>query len=540
MDRLTRLIRSAAALLAAALLLYMTACGGTDDKTDSTTQPSDDASTTASAGPRTPGAPIELASNDSVVDAVGEDPGDLLTGSTSLAFGDFNDDGKADILIGASQADGPDNGRTDGGEAYVLFGPLDGTMELGQGKADLTIFGASAGDNLGFAVLAADVNDDGVDDAIVAAPGVTAGFDPRSDQGRVYVFFGSDDFDGRGDIDLTQDAFDFTVTGAEGFSRLGYAIASGDVDGDGVQDLVIGAPFAGRKPDTPPGSERTALGEVYVILGGQDLSGERNIAALDQDSLISGAFAFAEFGAAVASADINDDGRDDIIVGAHRTNLENPPRASSGAAYVFFGRSKLPERISAQDGDQDVTILGVGPSAFGFPIAAGDFNGDGTGDFAVGAQLETSENVQNRGSVRVFFGDDNFPDEIDLAEDSADVTLTGALESEFLPSALTSSGAGEGEPDDLIIGSMLANADDSRFGSGIAYVVTLSGDAQDTIDLTTESTLVSAEAAGDRLGNSLAANSDESGEGSYFAILAPNADRDGREDAGVVYIVRVK
>jgi hypothetical protein len=111
--------------------------------------------------------------------------------------------------------------------------------------------------------LAGDLNRDDTDDIIVGAPGVTAGFDPRSDQGRAYVFYGSADVGDESELDLTEDVFDAAITGAEGFSRLGHAMDVGDVNGDGTQDLVAGAPFAGRKPGTPPGGERTSLGEVH-------------------------------------------------------------------------------------------------------------------------------------------------------------------------------------------------------------------------------------------------------------------------------------
>jgi hypothetical protein len=98
---------------------------------------------------------------------------------------------------------------------------------MAQGTRDMTVYGAKEGDQLGTSVLAADLNGDGVDDIVVGAPGVTAGDDPRTDQGRAYVFFGSDSVPET--VDLADGGFDFTVTGAEGFSRLAHPMASGDL-----------------------------------------------------------------------------------------------------------------------------------------------------------------------------------------------------------------------------------------------------------------------------------------------------------------------
>jgi hypothetical protein len=524
---------SPAAATIAAVLILSSACGDSANNDDGTpsTRPA-----TTSPGSSDDGAKQELTSGERLIRITGDTNDDLLTGSHSLALGDFNDDGEPDLLVGASQADGPDDQRLDGGEAYVLLGPLDGSQELGVGKADVSYFGASSGDNLGYSVIAADINDDGIDDAILGSPGVTAGFDPRTDQGRAYVFFGGAGFADEKEIDLIDEGFDFTVTGAEGFSRLGSAMAAGDVNGDGAGDLVIGAPFAGRPPGSPPGSERTYVGEVYVILGGDDLSGEKNVAILEHDSLLSGAHAQGEFGAGVAVGDIDDDGRDDIIVGAYRSNLGDELRNGSGAVYVFFGREEFPRRLSIADGDEDVTILGRVSSSFGFPLTAGDLNGDGTDDFAAGARLEGSAEMQGHGTVRVFFGGDNLPENIDLEGDSADVTISGQMTSQFLPSDLSVVDLGGDGTEELIIGSLLFNPTLERFGAGAVYVLTIDDTAPAEWSLDDAAALFG-EQAGDRFGNAVTGGAIAEGV-SGIAALAAGAYPNDPEDDGVVYLVR--
>jgi hypothetical protein len=329
------------------------------------------------------------------------------------------------------------------------------------------------------------------------------------------------------------------VTGAEGFSRLGNAIAAGDVNGDGMGDLVVGAPFAGREPGTPPGSARTTLGEVYVVFGDEGLSGEANIARLDQDVLISGAHASGEFGGALAVADINGDGLGDIIAGAHRSNLGDESRGATGAAYLFLGREEFPERLTVQGGDEDMRLLGRTPSAFGYPLASGDFNGDDIDDVAIGAKLESTGEGQGQGTVRVFFGGSELPGEVDLSTEGADVTLAGQMTSEFLPTALGSVDLDGDGADELLAGSILLNADDERFGSGAVYIVKVLSAAPGVVRLPASATVVFPGAGGERLGNSLFGGETVAGT-QGIAIAAPGASPPDRPGAGIVYLTRVR
>jgi hypothetical protein len=479
-----------------------------------------------------------LRSGTEVTSYAARDGGDLINVGATLALGDFNDDGDMDALIGAPQGDGPGNKREDAGEAYVVFGPLDESRELGAGGADVTVFGAAAGDGLGSSTLAGDLSGDGVDDVIIGAPGVTAGFDPRSDQGRVYVFYGNRDFGKDAERDLTEDVFDFTVTGAEGFSRLGHALAMGDVNGDSVQDLVGGAPFAGRKPGTPPGGERTALGEVYVIFGSGDLTGEMNIARDEFDVLLSGAIAFGQFGASVGAGDVTGDGTDDIVVGAYRA-ADDAQGVGSGFAYLFEGNSNLEGRLSVQDGDQDSTITGPALSSLGYPLVVADFDGDGTADIALGAQLESAGLLDRQGAVHIVLGSETFGGDVDAGE-AATATITGSITGELFPSALGAADVDGDGTADLIAGSALAGAAD-RPGAGVVYVFTSLGEEPKALDLSTDTapiTILGA-ASDDRVGGAVAGGS-LSGDARGLLLLAAGAGAgNGDQNTGVVYVVPV-
>jgi hypothetical protein len=527
-----------ALLLSSAVIILATGCGSGDDDGGSTPEPSGASPPNGSPGAAGAPATIDLASETGVTSYAGRDEGDLINVSATVAVGDFNDDGNVDALVGAPQADGPDDEREDSGEAYVMFGPLDESRDLGAGDADVTIFGAAAGDGLGFTTLAGDLNGDGVDDVIIGAPGVTAGFDPRSDQGRIYVFFGDSGFGDDAERDLAEDVFDFTVTGAEGFSRLGHALAIGDVNDDGVQDLVGGAPFAGRKPGTEPGGERTALGEVYVIFGSDDLDGEKNIARDEFDVLLSGGAPFGQFGAAVGAGDVTGDGTDDIVVGAYRATGD-AESGVSGVAYVFRGDSDLEGRLSVEDDDQGATITGPALSSLGFPLAVADFSGDQIADIAIGAQLESAGLLERQGAVHVILGSESFGGEVDAGE-AARTTITGAGTAELFPSALGAADIDGDGAADLITGSSLAEAAD-RPGAGVVRVFTRLNEGLTTFDLTTDISPITILGAGadDRLGGAVTGGA-VGNNGRGLLVLAAGADGDdGDGNTGVVYVVLI-
>lgn len=421
-------------------------------------------------------------------------------GSGVSSAGDVNGDGFDDLIVGAPF--GADGG-TNAGEAYVVFGSGSGfgADVGGRQVIDLTTLSAAQGfiiqgddgaDNAGSSVSAAgDVNGDGFDDLIIGAQGAaTAGYNA----GEAYVVFGSgsgfgSDVGGRQVIDLT------TLSAAQGFviqgdslgDRAGISVSTaGDVNGDGLADLIVGAHFG-----DDGGSE---AGEAYVVFGsasgfGTDVGGRQVIdlttLSAAQGFIIQGDTAGDFAGFSVCDAgDVNGDGFDDIIVGALYGDDGGP---SSGEAYVVFGSGS---GFGTSVGGRQVIDLTTLSAAQGFIIqgdaagdktgnsvsAAGDVNGDGFDDLLVGAYFGDDS---DSGLVYVVFGTDGgFGTDIG-GRQVIDVSVLTAGEGVEIAGAaandrvgMSVSSAGDVDNDgfaDLIVGSI--NNSDGGTGAGAAYVI---------------------------------------------------------------------
>ncbi len=272
-------------------------------------------------------------------------------GSSVASAGDVNSDGFSDLIVGAALNDA---GGYDAGRAYVFSGQTGDTLYVFTGE--------SAYDRFGFSVASAgDVNNDGFDDLIMGADWHNAG---GNKAGRAYVFSGQS-----GD---TLHIF----TGEAEFDLFGNSVASaGDVNSDGFDDLIVGAYLN----DAGGGS----AGRAYVF------SGQNG----DTLYVFTGEATKDALGRSVASAgDVNNDGFEDMIVGAPSNIVED---FGAGRAYVFSG----------QTGDTLHVFTGEAAiDQFGFSVAsAGDVNNDGFDDLIVGARFNDAGG-NDAGRVYVFSG----------------------------------------------------------------------------------------------------------------------------------------
>lgn len=317
---------------------------------------------------------IDLAQGQQDLSLFGTEKEDRL--GISLASGDANGDGSEDILAGAFLADGPDNARYQGGEAYVVLGgpSLGGTRDMARGEYDLAITSADEDDQLGCSVAMGDLNSDGIDDLILGAFRADGPGNARNDAGEVDVIFSSRALGGV--LDLASTPPGVTVAAADPDDHLGQAVASGDVNGDGIEDLLIGAPAADG-----PDNGRDSAGEAYVIFGSPTLQGSMDVGRGEQNMTILGADPGDHLGAALASGDMDGDGIEDILLGAEGADGRENDREDAGEVHVILGSASLEPTADTAVGDHGATILGEQEGdAFGSQVAAADWDGDGRAD----------------------------------------------------------------------------------------------------------------------------------------------------------------
>ncbi|MEO8377639.1 MAG: integrin alpha, partial [Candidatus Sumerlaeota bacterium] len=313
-------------------------------------------------------------------------------GESVAAAGDVNGDGFADVIVGNSGYDyyygeGYYKGGgyyNDVGKAYIIYGKPDTNPVFAEslGSDGTAINPSDFYGALGASVSGAgDVNGDGFADVIVGSPGVD------NDKGRAYVIFGGPDLGSElsvgqigADVPGFRIEFDYLTQSSE---RFGASVSTaGDFDGDGLADLIVGAPI-----DSYYGN---SSGAAFIIYG-RESNAAVSIAGGDHGPILRGSASYMGVGFSVSTAgDTNGDGLSDVVIGTSPYDEGFEQYNNYGRAFVLLGGTPASSELRPVDlyssneyGFQLQTedaFTGLGTSV----SLAGDFNADGLTDVVVG------------------------------------------------------------------------------------------------------------------------------------------------------------
>jgi hypothetical protein len=367
----------------------------------------------------------------------------------NMTTGDFNTDGKTDLVVGARTY------SSSRGRVYIFYN--DGSLPAGAASADVVITGEAANTYFGSSLVASDFNADGRTDLAVGA------YRYSTFTGRVYLFYND------GSIPATAATADVTVTGQNTNDDFGFSLNASDLNADGKTDLAVGAfDYAGMSGD----------GRVYIFYNGNFIT--ENASGAD---IIISASGGNSFGNSLASGDFNSDGRTDLVVGANRYSNNG----DTGRVYIFYNDGSIP----TTDATADVIITGETTyNYFGDSLNSGDFNADGKIDLAVGAGGYST----NTGRVYLFYNGSIITE----GASGADVIITGDATNNPFGAAMT---VGDFNADGRV--DLVVSASGYSTNTGRTYIFYNDGSIPATAG--TADVIINGEATGNYFGSSLAA-----------------------------------
>ncbi len=399
--------------------------------------------------------------------------------------------------------------------------------------ADSSFLGEAEDDLSGTGIAnSADINGDGFDDIVI---GACENSDGGEHAGQAYIFFGSAE---GWSMDTSLADADASFVGETDWDYVGAAVAGvGDTNGDGLDDLLISAPY----DDQPGGDPEVCCdgaGVTYLVLG-REAGWAVGTSIASADASFWGEVGWDYSGSWVSGAgDVDADGLDDFLIVAPANDEAG---TDSGQVYLFLGRSggwSLATSLAAADG----SFLGDSRDYYTeFAAGAGDVNGDGFGDFLVGSPHHENESVPGSyGQVYLFFGG-AAGWEMDTSFADADASFVAEpLSAGFSWVCGAGSAAGAGDVngdgfDDILIGG--PGHDESGMDAGKAFLLLgRAGEWTMETSLSDADLFLLAEREGDEFGTLVAGAGDVDGDGYDDFLISARMNDDGGTSAGKTYL----
>jgi PKD repeat protein len=541
------------------------------------------------------------ASSDAVSTVFGE-TAEAKTGH-SVAIGDINGDGYEDLIVGAPYGDLMPSAVSEyctsqgyneyvdcvSGGVYVYLGrpEISQTLDLANGPANVTIYATPnyySGEQLGRSVAVGDLNGDGLDDIVMGASHYGS-----SPIGAAFVWVGRDSITTTSSISVNIMNKATPITNGHTIKAVsawvqdygGWDVAAGDVNGDGIDDLILGSYNASVDPITSteywppdqqryhfssPTADRSSNGTVYVALGDSGFSSSAGVYKDFMKCLpeltIYGEDSGDRLGRSLASGDVDGDGYADIIVGADGGD-PGETATDAGEVYVFYGSSVITHAVCQPDFEPyefknqlvkemayvtttaDITITGVTPGdRSGFDVNVGDLNGDSYDDIIIGAPFADS----NRGHVYVVYGGPRATISPTIPLDQAGLLVSGPTADTWLGTSVFAGDLNHDGIDDLLMGAIGIDPDDADYSGsptttqkGTTYALFGHTDLSGTVDLSTGNpadVTVLGTSADDWLGRGLAVGDLNGDSFNELLVGAAGLDRTPTlTDTGAAYLI---